>query len=671
MRIALLFLFAFTSSLLIAQDSCEDAVLITAGEYTAEIIFGEIPSPVCSTGGDVASGGQWYTYIAPANYEITVSSSFDENTGSFGIDTRLQVYSGECGNLTCLGGDDDSGMETTSIVVVNVLMGETIYIAWDDAFSEEGFIFEIIEGEYIEPVLPPVTFTPVTVGGTGSHRAIVDMNGDYLDDIVRVSGEEGITIAYQTEDGELNTVSIGNSPAMNYPSWSLTAGDIDGNGYNDLVYGGGNGVSFMYANDDGTDYNEITGEEYVFSQRGNCVDIDNDGNLDVFMCHDVQPNVYYTNDGSGNLSFTQGGLGDVTNGGNYGSIWIDYDTDGDTDLFIAKCRGGNSPAKINQMHRNNGDGTYTDVSVELGLDDSVQTWSSAWGDYDNDGDLDIFIGASSFTDGSHKLLRNDGDGVFVDVTEGSGIEQSIGQGNENVTHDFDNDGFLDILGLGGNFLFNNGDMTFTFWDISPINGAIGDINNDGFLDILNNQLQVNDGNDNNWIKMNMVGTVSNLNGIGAMVHLYSPDFGVQTRQVRAGDGFRYMSSLNLHFGFGESTVIDSVVVDWPSGIQNVITDIEINTVLNIVEEDQNPDGLAELISVEMKMYPNPAEDVVYLELPLAYESMTYSIYDITGKKLVTGNVARNQINVSKLPSGTYVLSVDVDGVKAEKTLIKK
>src|SRR5690606_1306531 len=118
--------------------------------------------------------------------------------------------------------------------------------------------------------------------------------------------------------------------------------DIDGNGYNDLLYAAGNGVSFVKANNDGTTYSQsdVT-TAYVFSQRSNFVDINNDGHLDAFVCHDVQPNVYFINNGSGvngSLTYYQGpsaivpnGLGIHPNGGNYGTVWVDYDNDRDID----------------------------------------------------------------------------------------------------------------------------------------------------------------------------------------------------------------------------------------------------------------------------------------------------------------------------------------------------
>jgi hypothetical protein len=495
------------------------------------------------------------------------------------------------------------------------------------------------------------------------------MNGDFLDDVVRVSDEAGIVLGYQVMDSAFNVVAILNEPAQYFPSWSLNAGDLDGNGYNDLVYGAGNGVSFMYANEDGTDYSEVSGPQYVFSQRGNCADINNDGHLDAFMCHDVAPNVYYINDGEGNLEFIQGGLGDVQ-GGNYGSIWVDYDNDGDTDLFIAKCSGGSSPHKQNEMHRNNGDGTYTDVSVELDLFDPVQTWSAAWGDYDNDGDLDMFIGVSSFSDGGHKLMRNDGDGVFVDITEGSGFEDFNGTGIENVTHDFNNDGYLDILGLGNSLMINNGDMTFTYVESNVDNGPVGDVNDDGSLDVLNGgQLKMGIPNENNYLKFNIVGTVSNINGIGAMLHLYA-DGQVQTRQVRSGDGFRYMSSLNVHFGLGETTQVDSVVVTWPSGIIDVLTDLPTNTTIMVVEEQGDVTGVEDRKLENFTVYPNPATDFVNIDIPMQANSMNYQVFDTNGKLVMQGNAVVKTLDISSLENGSYIMQVEVNGLKGEQTFIK-
>ncbi len=671
MRIILLSAFMLSCTLAFTQNSCEEPLSVEAGQHTVELIDGAIPTLVCSSGGyDGMDFGEWYTYTAPMDHTITITSDLEINSGG---DTRFQVYMGECDDLTCYAGNDDGGDIGNGYLSIDqfvLLEGESVTIVWDDRWSAAGFVFDIIESEYVEPPLE-MFFDVEATPGYGTSRAIVDMNGDFLDDIVRVSDNAGIFLGLQTEDGELEETAIFNEPATFFPSWSLNAGDIDGNGYNDLVYGAGSGVSIMYANGDGTDYIEVSGSEYVFSQRGNCADINNDGHLDVFMCHDVDQNVYYINDGDGNLTYNQGGLGEVP-GGNYGSIWVDYDNDGDSDLFIAKCSGGSTPYKENEMYRNNGDGTYTDVSLELNLFDPIQTWSSAWGDFDNDGDMDMFIGASSFSDGGHKLMRNDGDGVFVDVTEGSGLDTQTGTSIENTTHDFDNDGYLDLLGLGNTLMKNNGDMTFTFVESNINNGPVGDINNDGFLDVMNgDNLKYNIPNDNNFMVLNLTGTNSNINGIGSMIHIYYNDGQLQTREIRSGDGFRYMSSLNAHFGLGEVTEVDSVVVTWPSGIVDVILDPVVNGTDMIVEGTGSVTATDDNELVDFTIYPNPTTDKIYFKTSLNYNEMSYSVFDINGKLVDRGNVPTNELDVSQLPSGSYVLSIEIDGQSTERTIIKK
>src|SRR5690606_11032842 len=158
-----------------------------------------------------------------------------------------------------------------------------------------------------------------------------------------------------------------------------------------------------------------------------------------FICHDVQPNVYFLNNGTGGYELEQGGLGDHPDGGNYGSIWVDYDNDGDADLFIAKCRGGGSSAGMNELHRNDGVDGFTEVAClntnTSGMADMLQTWSSAWADYDNDGDMDALVGASSNSNGLHKLMVNNGDGTFSDVTANSGYDTFSSLNIEHIAHD--------------------------------------------------------------------------------------------------------------------------------------------------------------------------------------------------------------------------------------------
>ncbi|MGS2725780.1 FG-GAP-like repeat-containing protein [Psychroserpens sp. BH13MA-6] len=502
----------------------------------------------------------------------------------------------------------------------------------------------------------------------GYDLTVVDMNGDHLDDIVSVT-TTNVNVHYQLLGGGFNEVDIPTPSADFMPTWSMAAGDFDRNGHTDLLYGNGSGVTFMKSNSTGTGFTEISGSEYVFSQRSNFADINNDGHLDAFVCHDVAPNVYYINDGSGNLTFYQSNtagapvnLGDYPSGGNYGSIWIDYDNDRDLDMFIAKC-GGETDRRRNNMLTNNGDGTYTENGAALGLDDPMQTWSSSWGDYDNDGDMDLFVGASS---GSHKLMRNDGNGVFVDVTATANVS-SAPTGHENVSYDFDNDGFLDIA-CNGMILYGKGDMTFEDLDDTQINyknGSFGDLNNDGFIDTYyNGVIYMNATTPNNWITINTVGVASNIDGIGARVELYT-NAGVQIRDVRSGEGFEFMSTLNTHFGIGSETTINSIVVYWPSGIIDTISNPTINTSLEIVEGSTL--SLENSFVNDLVIYPNPTKDELNISSTTGLDNAVYTVFDINGKRVMNAKLTQNTIDVSELQTGNYILRiVSGNSIKSQK-----
>lgn len=518
-------------------------------------------------------------------------------------------------------------------------------------------------------VFGQVTFTSQSISTTGSNRAVVDMNGDFLDDIVSITGTN-IQIYHQQPDGSLVETNIITTPADYTPSWSLAAADYDRNGYTDLLYGGGSGVTFMRANSNGTQFTEVSGPEYVFSQRSNFVDINNDGHLDAFVSHDVEPNVYYLNDGSGNLTFFQGGIGDYPSGGHYGSVWIDFDNDRDIDMFQAKC-GGGVERRQNELHENNGDGTFTEIGNAAGLEDDMQTWSSAWADYDNDGDMDIWIGASSLGDGFHRLMENNGDGTFTDVIASSGLTAFNSTGIENATYDVNNDGNADILS-NGHILFGNGNLTFTVLPgvLPGNNGSLGDLNNDGFIDSFSGgTIYYNDANANNWLKINTVGVESNINGIGARVEIVSAS-GTQIRDVRSGEGFSLMSSLNTHFGVGTDPDIESITIYWPSGIIDVLEDQDVNQTINILE-GSTVLGFDDTLVNNLILYPNPTSNILNLGNTTDFVNPIYTVFDVAGKRVMNAKLTTDFVDVSNLAQGTYVLRVFDNSTIKTQRFIKK
>ena len=635
------------------QNSCTLAVQITSGTHIVAAINGtQIPTPICAANGTGnTTAGEWYMYIPTADHNVTITTDLPQNNGT---DTRFHVYTGVCGSLSCFSGDDDGGTGLTSTASFNVTAGTTYRIAFDNRWSSAGFNFLLTEQAVVVTQPGLISFSNITLSIAGTKSCVVDMNGDYLDDVVGISANS-VNVHYQVANSSGFTSVVIPTPQANFtPSWSVAAGDIDKNGRNDLLYGSGSGVTFMKQNSDGSGFVEMSGPQNVFSQRSNFIDINDDGNLDAFVCHDLAPNVYYINDGTGNLAYNEGGLGDFPSGGNYGSIWVDYDNDGDPDLFIAKCRGGNSGANIDELHRNDGNGNFTDVSIASGMAEPSQSWSSEWGDFDNDGDMDSLIGASSTTNGSHKLRRNNGDGTFTDVTDGSGYDTFASTNIEHVAHDFNNDGFIDVFGGGSKIMFNNGDMTFTPSVVSVSNGPVGDLNNDGFLDIQNsNEIHMNNGNANHWIKILLQGIASNGNGIGARVEIYGT-WGIQIRDVRSGDGFRFMSSLNTHFGIGAATEIDQLVIRWPSGTIDIVNNPAIDEPIMIIEGSTLL-AVSEFNSPDFMIWPNPASDYINIQSKNGDVITHVEIFNIAGKKVISENIIDQKVAINTLQSGTYFL----------------
>jgi ASPIC and UnbV/FG-GAP-like repeat len=652
-RTLILSLIVFGASIVHAQNSCSTALPITTGTYTVDAVNGpQIPVPICANTGVGATHTEWYSYAPTQDYSLTITTDLPQNAGG---DTRFHVYKGACGSLTCVGSGEDEGTGELSTATVQVLTGFTYRIAFDDRWSAAGFDFQLSEGP---PVVTEFNFVQEPLPGGLGSMCVVDMDGDRLDDIVETD-QTHVRIAHQQANGSFSTINITTPAATNPASWSIAAGDLDNNGYTDLMYGGGGGASFMLAGPGGTSFTAINPPEYIFCQRTNMVDINADGNLDAFSCHDVDANVAFLNDGNGGFVFEQGGYGETC--GNYGSLWLDYDNDGDIDLFLSKC--GCDP--VDKLMRNNGDGTFTDVAPALGLNDNHGSWSTACGDYDNDGDMDLLGGESG---SSHMVLWRNNLGTFTNVTAGSGIDPQSGGSVEWCTHDFNNDGHLDILGYGPTgLLMGNGDLTFYPSTAIPVgNGAVGDLNNDGFLDVLSyNGMLMNTGNSNRYLRVNLIGTQSNLNGIGARVQVTSA-LGTQMREIRSGDGFRFMSSLMAHFGLGSDTQVDHIAVTWPSGVVDVIEDPQINTTIDIVEGSGSVD-IAEKPVAELSLSPNPVADVLNLSVGNGLVRGTVRVLDVAGKEVMIAQLTNGRLIVGALKPGIYSVHLLV----GEKSVVGK
>jgi hypothetical protein len=528
-----------------------------------------------------------------------------------------------------------------------------------------------------------VSFTSTIIPGFTQNytSCVVDMDGDYLDDLVTVTNGN-LNVFKQLPEGGFNEVSYsvtGMGSGYLTPDWSIAAGDYDANGFTDLVFGNNSRVSVIKANATGTGYTTTTYPDYIFTQRTNFIDIDNDGNLDLFACHDVDQSHVFRNDGAGNLTFDQTLMETLDVGGNYATIWMDYNNDGFEDMYLAKCRGGapvGDPQRINLLYKNNGDGTFTESGAEAGVNDGAQSWSTAIEDFDNDGDMDMIL--SNISD-ENRFYQNNGDGTFTDIYSTSGLPSSVGSW-EIQSADFNNDGFMDILWSDGDRLYlNNGDNTFTsaFADGGTNNtevGPLGDLNNDGFVDIhTSNKVLYNDGNPNKWIKVTLQGVESNRNGIGARVEIYGA-WGKQIRDIRSGTSFSTMSSLNAYFGIGSATAITKAVVRWPSGNVDVIPNPSTNSTLFVLEGSSPELGVANQTVHKFSVSPNPASDVINFNFTNQTQIATAKVFDLSGRMVLASNISQGQqqLSVQALANGTYMLLLtDGKGKNYSQKFIKK
>lgn len=478
---------------------------------------------------------------------------------------------------------------------------------------------------------------------SGCSVAVTDINGDGLDDLVRLEEGHILYIDYQISGKKFSHNLIGDFGNNSGWAWGMCVGDFDHNGFKDVVAGGGGpAVRIMMIDDTGLS-GSVTSmpNSGFFVQNINVMDVNNDGWEDLFACDDDAESHIWTNNGDGTLSASSIIDFDVTNtddSGNYGSVWTDFDNDGDVDFYIAKCRQFvNNPAdgrRIDVLFVNNGDGTYTSAASQYTLADSGQTWTCNFGDIDNDGDLDAI---QVDYDIPVKLLENDGTGHMTNIASGSGFNISI-YPIESVMEDFDNDGFIDILVTGTTYqLFhNNGNHTFT--EITDVFGsgkmesfAIGDLNHDGRVDIYASYAQIyttptsvddvfwlnNSNNGNHFITFNLVGSTATPASYGARVTLYG-SWGKQVREVHAGESYGTCNSTSLHFGLGTATTIDSAVVYWPSGTTKTILNPKPDQFVTVVENSCVSPDFSISASGSTVFCPGSSVTLTAASLPLGY-----------------------------------------------------
>ncbi|MBI3417565.1 MAG: VCBS repeat-containing protein [Verrucomicrobia bacterium] len=468
------------------------------------------------------------------------------------------------------------------------------------------------------------TFTKITTGSVvtdvGNSQGIAwgDYDGDGNLDLF-VSNALGLNnfLYHNNGDGTFTKVTSGSVVNDGGNSTGCAWGDYDNDGFPDLFVCNAYENNFLYHNNgDGTFTKVTTGN--VVTDGGasyGCAwgDYDNDGYLDLYVANAPGPNFLYHNNGDGTFSRVLTGAIATDIQDSIGCAWGDYDDDGYLDLFVA-----NGTNQNNALYHNNGDGTFTKITTGAIVGDAGYSVGCAWGDYDNDGLLDMYVANRL---GNNFLYRNNGDGTFTKITTGS-IVTDVGDSNGCSWGDYNNDGYLDLFvarwnGESDELFQNNGDGTFTKITTGSLvtdagNGVgsgWGDYDGDGQLDLFvanwvgqSNFLYRNDGNNNKWITINCVGTASNHGGIGARVKVTATISGVvrtQVRQISSGNGWDG-SAASAHFGLGDATTISTLRVEWPSGTLQTLNNVAVNQTLTLTEPTTPAD-----VSVVMIASPNP------------------------------------------------------------------
>lgn len=353
-------------------------------------------------------------------------------------------------------------------------------------------------------------------------------------------------------------------------------------------------------------------------------DFDNDGYLDIIITNFFETRFHQLYKNNGNNTFTRITNTPITTVTEraMAPILADYNNDGLVDLFIP-----NGDNKANSLFKNKGSFQFEQILTGDIVADKKNSVGAAWGDYNNDGFMDLVVVNAS--NQKNDLYKNNGNGSFSKQTN-SIVSNEGGQSHSASWVDVNNDGFLDLYitnDIGSSMLYLNDkkggfnckiDELVSGQTGKAFGAAWADYNKDGQMDVAiathttgATRFFCNNGNANKWIGFNLQGTFSNKMAIGATVSVKCNGTW-QHRQLLPVTGFGSQNSPKLHFGLGTATAVDSVLIKWPSGINQIVTSYKINSynsvietggkkVLGVVFNDVNNNGLKE---VNEELIPN-------------------------------------------------------------------
>jgi hypothetical protein len=437
---------------------------------------------------------------------------------------------------------------------------------------------------------------------SGSSVSFFDINNDGWDDLT-FAKEDDTIFYYLNNAGNYQKYSTGifNMGQTKHLLWA----DYDNDADYDLMISTYVGAYRLFQNTGNLNFQEVTiqaGFSGLDARNFGCsfADFDIDGDLDLYICRYADPggtdttdlnliNAFYVNNGNGtftNMSLQTGIGNDIKR--SFQGIWIDYNRDNLPDLYVI-----NDKDNLNTLYHNNGNGAFTDITLASGTEDfDADPMTATAGDFDNDGDYDIYM-TNTGIGKKCRILVNNNDGTFT--MQAQQLSLDLDELSWGATWlDYDNDAFLDLYVTTVNngsivppgteirnvFYVNNNGTSFVdspqlFLDnhlAASFNVAAGDINNDGYADIavqniygLNAFLWQSSGGANHYIKTTLQGVISNHMAIGSWIDVHAGG-NKYVYYTQCGENYLSQNSQHHIFGLGQNTTVDSVIVTYLSGI---------------------------------------------------------------------------------------------------------
>ncbi|MEP7147226.1 MAG: CRTAC1 family protein [bacterium] len=554
---------------------------------------------------------------------------------------------------------------------------------------------EIISQDFVK-----VTESAVSID-SGASRSVnwIDYDNDNDLDLFISTGYRfgDDNLLYRNDNGTF--VRIFNQPLTNdnLPSDGSSWGDYNNDGLPDLcVVNWWNNISLLYSNNGSGNFtfqsSSIICNLPSYSETCSWGDYNNDGLLDLFITNSEginHKNYLYRNTGAGNFTRIDTGIAVNELGTSRGMNWVDIDNDRDLDIFV--CRESNANE---YLYRNNGNGYFTKVTGTPLTTNGGESWSGSWGDYDNDGDLDVFV--TNWNNQKNFLYRNDGNFTFTKIINDPLVNEN-GYNAVSGWGDYDNDGDLDMFvsqayvppaltqklvnKLYRNMLMETGSASFqkiTTGALISDSGytygfAWGDYDSDGDLDIAmantygenqKNALYRNESaNGNKWITIKGVGKVSNKSAIGTKIRVKANINGNAVWQMQEIDGQSGYCGQNLilHFGLGNAAGIDSIKVEWPSGSDQYFTNVAVNRTVTITEN-------AGLVTINEKKPEANKNFQLFQNYPNPFNPFTRINYQVHHPKSFVrlicydnlGNEVSNLVDQTQ-SAGSYEVTFDGTG----------